>query len=110
METSSTVSQTSSKDTVGSVFLFIVAVLSILAAVALGFGSWGFFIRDVEFGGFWFVGAFALGFATLLCATLPCSVLLRRTRNSRYRLSLRLSVVTLTLIAVEAIAVIFFHH
>jgi hypothetical protein len=106
----STPAQFGSKDTVGTIFVFALAVLSILGAVGLGFASWRFFVGEVEFGIFWFLAATALGLATLLCVTLPSYILLIRTQNVRYRTSFRLSGFTLALVFVECAAVLFSHH
>ena len=110
MQSPSTPSQFGSKDTVSTIILFALAVLSILGAVGLGFASWQFFVGEVEFGGFWFLAAAALLSATFLCVTLPSHLLLTRTQNVRYRTSFRVSGFTLVLVVVECAAVLLLHH
>jgi hypothetical protein len=102
MAHSSAESQSSSKNTINSLFLFILAVLSFVGAIGLGFMMSG------EFTGFWVIGALGLGLVTLLCVTFPAAAFFRRTQNTRYRLSLRLSLLTLVLLALEFVDMFFF--
>jgi hypothetical protein len=102
MALSSTASQLSSKNTIGSLFLFILSVLSVVGAIGLGFSM------NTDFGSFWAIAALFLATATLLCVTLPGAVLFGRTHNTRYRLSLRLSLLTLTLLLFEFVGAFFF--
>jgi hypothetical protein len=76
----------------------------------MGIASLPFFAREVAFGLFWFVALGALGVATFVCVTLPSSLLLRRSQNPRFRTSLRLSMVSLTMLVLEFGAVVLFHH
>src|SRR5689334_12935887 len=95
-------SQSSSKNTIGSLFLFCLAVLGFAGAILFGYLA----SRGVES-----IGAIiplALGAATLLCVTRPSRFLFRRTHNTRYRLSFRLSVLTLILLAIEFVGVFFY--
>jgi hypothetical protein len=102
MALSSAESQLSSKNTLGSLFLFSLSVLSFAGAILFGYLS----SRGVE--NILAIVPLALGVATLLCVTLPCAGLFRRTHNTRYRSTLRLSVVSLILLVVEFVAVFFF--
>jgi hypothetical protein len=102
MAHSSAETQLSGKTTIGTLFLYSLAVLSFSAAVLSGAFSW----RGVE--SVWAIVPLAVGIATLLCVTLPGAALFRRTHNTRYRASFRLSLVTLVLLVIEFVGVFFF--
>jgi len=94
--------QLSGKNTICTLFLLSLSVLSFAGAILFGYLS----SRGVES-----ILAFvplALGIATLLCVTLPGAELFRRTHNSRYRASFRLSLLTLILLVIEFVGVFFF--
>ena len=94
----------------GSLVLFALSVLSVIGAIGLGIASLPFFSQTVEFGIFWLVAGVGLGLGTHLFVTLPSSKLLQRTGNSRFRTSLWLSKLALTLISFEMGAVVLFSH
>src|SRR5215471_15331383 len=107
MADSSTASPTPDQSTTGSLFVFGLAVLSVLGAIGLGVCSVPMFLHEVEFGGMVFlVAAFVLGLATLLCVALPSWLVLRRRPERRYRLCLRLAWLTLALILLECAALV----
>lgn len=95
-------SELSSKNTIGSLLLLSLSVLSFAGAVLFGAAA----SRGVESS--LAIVAVVLGAATFLCVTLPGAVLFARTHNTRYRSSLRLSYLTLAILVVEFVAVFFF--
>jgi hypothetical protein len=101
--------ETPDQSTPGSLFVFGLAVLSVLGAAGLGVCSAPMFLHEVEFGGMAFLFyAVVLGLATLLCVALPSWLVLRRRPVRRYRLCLRLSWLTLAMIFVECAALVLF--
>jgi uncharacterized membrane protein YesL len=102
MAFSSAESQLSSKNTIGSLLLFCLSVLGFAAAILFGAAS----SRGVESS--LAIVPVVIGSVTVLCVTLPGIVLFRCTHNTRYRASLRLSLLTLAILVVEFVGVFFF--
>jgi len=95
-------SEIPNKNTIGSLVLLSLSVLSFAGAILFGAAA----SRGVESS--LAIVPVVIGAATILCVSLPGALLFARTHNTRYRSSLRLSYLTLAILVVEFVAVFFF--